>query len=237
MVNTKDVEQFRIISEAAISAGTRRIEAIAGTDNVNRYEARQIKSKIKQLGPKLNRLNQLIEDTGSGPDSLVYKALGDLQGLSLRTLTQREKEVLLAIKTLEKRIQKQSKGHAKDQLETLEKYVKPFSNTAYSIFCHKVDNVDLEGLRTLSEDLMGKYDNMIIIMGAEKENKGYFLVKLASAIVQNSVSAPAIIKQLTEIAGGGGGGRPDVAQAGGVDPNKIQDALVKIEEALQSILG
>jgi alanyl-tRNA synthetase len=91
----------------------------------------------------------------------------------------------------------------------------------------------MQGLKTIADNLVNTLKNSVIVLAGVKEDKGFFVVKIAAQTMKNhSLTANDLIKQLTNITGGNGGGRPDMAQAGGIEIAKIDQALQSLHDFL-----
>lgn len=99
----------------------------------------------------------------------------------------------------------------------------------------KVD-LDADGLRTLGDKLKEKLGTCIIVLGSSKEGKVVFVSMASKDAVQMGAHAGNIIREVAKIAGGGGGGRPDIAQAGGRDASKIEEALNKVFDIVETMI-
>ncbi|GFR35753.1 alanine--tRNA ligase [Thermobrachium celere] len=99
----------------------------------------------------------------------------------------------------------------------------------------KVD-LDADGLRTLGDRLKEKLGTCVIVLGSNKEGKVVFVSMASKDAVQKGAHAGNIIKEVAKVAGGGGGGRPDIAQAGGRDASKIDEALNKAFEIVETMI-
>ena len=101
------------------------------------------------------------------------------------------------------------------------------------VILDSVEDLDAEGLRKMGDNLAQKFDSGIVILASQLEDKVLFVAKITKDLVEQGYNAGDIIGQVARVAGGGGGGRPDMAQAGGSKVEKIDEALAKAEEIIK----
>ena len=185
VTNTGVIEAFKIVSESAVAAGTRRIEAVAGQENVILH------SDAKKL---------------------------------------REKEAAEAdanrakLKEQEKLRQRENEKRAQEEAQEIISELK-----SEQLLCRKFSGYELSLLRTLSDKLAQLNPDLLIVLASEFEGKGYFLAKVPKSANR---SADELVKRMTSVAGGGGGGKPEYAQAGGADVSKLDQALQEVRKIL-----
>lgn len=242
--NTREIEEFRIITETAISAGTRRIEAICGTENVRTYDNQLKNQAIEWLAARTDTIRQLLNDleSASSPDETAMTTKTalrmwlntDFNLLSLAALDTTKTQVLELIKTAEKLVNRLKNaqatsqvGHILDRIENLTPEVR--------IVSAFMPGFDMTMLRELSDTLVSSYQNLVMLLGGEADGKGSILVRVGSQVNKNTWKAPDIIKTITAITGGGGGGRPDMAQAGCPNPGSIAEALDSVKTQLKQV--
>jgi alanyl-tRNA synthetase len=100
----------------------------------------------------------------------------------------------------------------------------------------QVDDQDAEGLRMLMDSLRDKIPNAVLVLGSASDGKASLCVSVAKELTAR-IKAGDIVKQLAPIVGGGGGGKPDMAQAGGKDPGRLPDAISKAGDVIRTLLG
>ncbi|MFC1770611.1 alanine--tRNA ligase [Candidatus Margulisiibacteriota bacterium] len=232
--STGQIEEFKIISEAAISAGVRRIEAIAGRKNIESYLNRKKKVKIELIKSKEKQRQNLVEELSKFEVFVKELTSQDLLIKSFLELDIFEQAISLEIKNLDKiLLQLKNQESGKNIKELAGKSVR-LENCNAHLFAELIRDYDLSMLRNLADNLINASKNLIVVLGSEKDKKGYFLVKISKDVDIN-IDAPKILNKLNEIAGGKGGGRPDMAQAGGVNPKKIDAALSRIKTFIEEI--
>ena len=194
--NTANVGLFKLISEGGVAAGTRRIEAVTGTD-VMEY----IKNK-----------DALIEKT-----ALALKANNPLE------IDKKAEQLAGEAKELRRQIEAMNAKLAQGKLsEVLENKV---DIKGVSVICARVDGLSANDLRTLSDDIKAKTEGAAVVLASNIDGKITFLATATKAAVSAGIHSGMIIKEITKIAGGSGGGKPDMAQGGGKDASKIDEAL------------
>ncbi|MGG3131230.1 alanine--tRNA ligase [Bacillus pumilus] len=204
--NTAEIGLFKIASESGIGAGTRRIEAVTG------------KGAYEELNDQLAILEQAASELKSNTKD-VPKRIAVLQA-DLKE-AQRENESLLA---------KLSQAEAGSILEKVTEI------SGVKVLTEKVNAKDMNHLRTMVDDLKAKLGSAVIVLGAVQNGKVNISAGVTKDVIEKGLHAGKLVKQAAEICGGGGGGRPDMAQAGGKQPEKLEEALATVEESVKSVL-
>jgi len=104
------------------------------------------------------------------------------------------------------------------------------------VLTRKVDDLDAAALRELADSMKNAIGRGVVVLGAAADDKVQFVISVTSDLT-GRVHAGRLVKQLAPIVGGGGGGRPDFAQAGGRQPDKLDDLLAASREAITQLLG
>ncbi|MCD7904438.1 MAG: alanine--tRNA ligase [Clostridiales bacterium] len=205
--NSAAAGAFKILSESGIAAGVRRIEALTGYNTLAFY------SKRDQL-----------QETISG----MIKT-------NISNMSARISDILDESKQLKKEVDelktKLSSGKVSD-IENAKEVI-----NGISLICGKLENADMNGLRTTSDKLKDKNPDSVIILGGTAGGKVSFVVSCGEKAVKAGVKAGDIVKTAAVICGGGGGGRPNMAQAGGKDPSKTDEALKAAKNKVKEILS
>lgn len=204
--NTSQIGLFKIISESAVGAGLRRIEALTGKG------ARKV-----------------LEDKGQ----LLEEVAGILR-LPEAEIPRRIQVLLEEIKQQDKLLAQSEANKAKSQVEDLLQKVQKLNDIP--ILVSQVEARDMDTLRSMADMFRDKLQSGIVVLGSVMEEKVNFIVAVTKDLVARGAHAGNIIKEVAQIAGGGGGGRPDLAQAGGKKPAKIKDALQQVPEIIQKQL-
>lgn len=196
--NTAEIGSFYITSESSIAAGMRRIEAVTG---LGAYEyARN----------RLNIQNELSAHLQSSP----VEALAKVQGLeeALRTNQTELEQLRLRV----------AKAAFANQIDNLQDIL------GIPVLTANIPNVNADTLRELADEFRQKHQSGVIVLGTTVNDKPSFIAALTPDLIERGLKAGELIKRVASIVGGGGGGRPDMAQAGGKDPSKIAEALDQV---------
>lgn len=201
--NTSDLGIFKIVSESGVGAGVRRIEAVTSREA---YEL---------LHEEENRLKQIAQLVKSPQTKEVFNKVEQLQQQLKET--QKEAESLAA-------------KMASQQAGDIFKEVKEVQEVRY--IAQKVNVKDMNQLRQLADQWKQKQVSDVLVLGAAQEDKANLLVAMNQAANKKGLKAGELIKAIAPKINGGGGGRPDMAQAGGKNPAGLQDALQEVEKWL-----
>jgi len=204
--NTAEVGLFRIVSETAIASGVRRIVAVTSTG---------VLELLKSAEEKINEISDLVK---SNPNDVVHKV-----------------EILKdEIKSLENENDNLKRALAKTNLDDVIHESK-FEINGFNTIIAELDQVDSETLRELGDNLMNEYDDMFILLASNMDSKVTFLAKAHDSLVKKGIHCGNIVREVAKITGGGGGGRPNMAQAGGKDTSKTHEAIKKAKEIIASL--
>ncbi|MFS1517799.1 alanine--tRNA ligase [Bacillus sp. SCS-151] len=204
--NTSVIGLFKVISESGIGAGTRRIEAVTGQ---GAYQV--INEQVQLLHEAANKLKVNPKDVTSRIESLTSE---------LR-MVQRENESLSA-----------KLGNI--EASNLVNAVKDVNGV--SVLTSIVDAADMNNLRSMVDELKQNLGSAVVVLGAINDDKVNIVAGVTKDLIQKGYHAGKVVKEVATRCGGGGGGRPDMAQAGGKDPNKLESALNYVEEWVKSVL-
>lgn len=202
--NSSVIGLFKIISESGIGAGTRRIEAVTG-EAAYQQMTEQI-SILKEAGAKLKTNTK---DVSNRIDIL----LGEIKQL------QRENESLSA------KLGNIEAGSIAERAKEI---------NGVKVLTAKVQGVDMNNLRNMADELKQKLGSVILVIGSVNDDKGNIIAAVTNDLIEKGYHAGKLIKEVATRCGGGGGGRPDMAQAGCKDPNKLEEALGFVEEYVKS---
>ena len=200
--NTGKVGGFKIVSEAGIAAGVRRIEAITGS-NVVRYLA----------GKEL---------TISSVASALKSSEADL--------TRKAGQVMADIKSLENTIKSIKSDEISGSVDDIISSAKDIGGIR--LITKKYENTDVDQLRSISDAVKEKTDDVIMVFAAVNDGKVTFIVSVSEDLIGKGYHAGKLIKDIASAAGGGGGGKANMAQAGAKDPSKVEAAFAKAEELI-----
>ncbi|MDT3424995.1 alanyl-tRNA synthetase [Paenibacillus forsythiae] len=199
--NTSQIGIFKLVSESGIGSGVRRIEAVTG-----RYAYQHTESQLDVLKQAAALLKSSLPD--------VPKRIEALSG-QVRELA-RENESL----------QSKLSAAAAAELTSSVKTV----GSGVQVLTASVQASSMDALRSMADELKAKLPEAVIVLGAAMDDKVNFVVAVPQALVKQGYHAGKLVKEVAAVCGGGGGGRPDMAQAGGKDASKLAAALAKAEE-------
>ena len=202
--NTAQIGQFRIVSESGIAAGIRRIEAVTGE---RCYE--------------MNKADRNLIDEASA----ALKTPKD-------KIVERIDALHAEVKALEKELAEIEKAKAGSFADSAVSGAKDISGVKAVIAA--CDAADAAAMRDTADKIRDKLECGVVFLAANGGDKLLFTAMATKSAVDKGVHCGNIIKESAKVAGGGGGGRPDMAQAGGKDISKLNDALAKAEEVLAS---
>ncbi len=198
--NTSQIGLFKIVSESGIGSGIRRIEAVTG-----RYAYEYMDGQLNVLQQAATLLKSNVNDVPKRLDALQQQ---------LRDLS-RENDALKA------KLSKVEAGSLEDQVKQVGEV---------QLLAAQVNAQDMDTLRGIADQMKDKLASAVIVLGAVNQDKVNFVTSVTPDLVKKGYHAGKIIKEVATRCGGGGGGRPDMAQAGGKDPSKLTEALNSIEQ-------
>ena len=201
--NTAEVRLFKIVSESGVAAGVRRIEALTGN------------AVLKYYSDMEARLQEAAEIVKTAPAELTSK-LTHLMA-ELKTL-QSENE------SLKSKAAKDALGDVMDQVAEIK---------GVKLLATKVSGVDMNGLRDLGDQLKAKLGEGVIVLISDKDGKVNMVAMATDEAQKKGAHAGNLIKGIAALVGGGGGGRPGMAQAGGKNPAGIDDAIAESRKVLE----
>src|SRR6185503_16495215 len=193
---TGDIGLFAIVSEGGVAAGVRRIEAITGMGAFN--WARQQRSALQSI----------VHALQVNPDQAVD---------AIEKLQAEAKRLLRDVSQLKTKVAMGSGGEAADGDDTIQV-------AGVKLARRKVTDMDKDALRGLADSLKAKLKSGVVVIASENDGKVHIVVSVTPDLTQR-LKAGQIVKEIAPIVGGGGGGRPDFAEAGGKQPEKIEEML------------
>lgn len=204
--NTGVITTFKIVSEAGIAAGVRRIEALTG-DGVFGY--------YKEMEQKLAQIASLLKTTpAEAADKIAH-------------LQAEVKELHSENESLKAKLAQEAVGDVMNQ-------VKEIKGT--KLLAVSVADVDMNGLRDLGDQLKEKLGEGVVVLASVNSGKVNLLAMVTDSAMEGGAHAGNLVKGMAAVVGGGGGGRPNMAQAGGKNPEKVPEALEKAAELLEGQL-
>ena len=204
--NTAEITAFKIISESGVAAGVRRIEALTGS-NVFAY--------YKEVEEKLNAAAKVVKST---PANLLDR---------LESLMAEVKALASENESLKSKAAKDALGDVMDQVKEVK---------GVKVLATSVDGVDMNGLRDLGDQLKEKLGEGVVVIASSCDGKVHLIAMATDEAQKAGAHAGNLIKAIAGKVGGGGGGRPNMAQAGGKNPAGIPDAIAEVAVALEGMI-
>ena len=206
VANTASITAFKILSENGVAAGVRRIEALTG-DGVFAY--------YRGLEETLERAAKAVKAT---PNTLVEKCehlMAELKAVSSEN------------ESLKSKAAKDALGDVMDQVKEVK---------GMKLLAASVSGVDMNGLRDLGDQLKDKLGEGVVVLLSDADGKVNMVAMATDGAVKAGAHAGNLIKGIAALVGGGGGGRPNMAQAGGKNPAGIPDAIAEAAKVLEGQL-
>ncbi|MBQ8597510.1 MAG: alanine--tRNA ligase [Lachnospiraceae bacterium] len=201
--NTGDIAFFKILSESGVAAGVRRIEALTGANVMAYYKAMEE-----------NFLNA-VNAAKAAPATLVDK---------IQHMQAEIKAMSSEIESLKSKAAKEALGDVMDQVVEVK---------GVKLLAAKVPGVDMNGLRDLGDQLKAKLGEGVIVLISDADGKVNMVAMATDAAQKAGAHAGNLIKGIAGLVGGGGGGRPNMAQAGGKNPAGIDSAIAEAAKVLE----
>lgn len=205
--NTSNISAFKIVSESGVAAGVRRIEALTGAGLIAHF-------------------NQ-VEETLKEAASLLKVSPADV----VKRITALQEEVKTLSKENDKLKAKIAKAAAGDVTSEAEDV------NGIKVLVKALSGVDMNGMRDLGDEAKQKLGEAVILYATENDGKVNLMATATEGAIKKGAHAGNLIKEVASLVGGGGGGRPNMAQAGGKNPAGIPDALKKAKEVIISQIG
>ncbi len=204
--NTADITTFKIVSESGIAAGVRRIEALTG-DNVFAY--------YQQIEEELARAAKAAKTTPANLTEKIGHMMAEIKAL------QSENE------SLKSKAAKEALGDVMNQVAEVK---------GVKLLAASVDGVDMNGLRDLGDQLKAKLGEGVVVLASSMDGKVNLVAMATDEAMAKGAHAGNLIKGIAGLVGGGGGGRPNMAQAGGKNPAGVDEAIAKAAEVVENQL-
>ena len=205
--NTNEIQAFKIISETGIAAGVRRIEALTG-EHVFEY--------YRKLEKELSELSAILKTTPA-------------------EVTDRAKHLMTEVRELNSENASLKSKAAQDSLGDITSGVT--EKDGIKILCRKLDDIDMNGMRDIGDTLKNKLGECVIVLASVSGGKINLMATATEGAIKKGAHAGKLISEIARIVGGGGGGRPNMAQAGGKDPSKADEALARAQTLAEGQLG
>ena len=204
--NTGAIGSFKIVSESGVAAGVRRIEALTG-NGVTAY--------YKELEANMEKAAKLLK---ANPDKVTEK---------IEHLLAEMKALASENESMKSKLAKDALGDVMDQVVEVK---------GVKLLATSVAGVDMNGLRELGDQLKEKLGEGVVVLASDCDGKVNLIAMVTDDVMKKGAHAGNLIKGIAALVGGGGGGRPNMAQAGGKNPAGIADAIAKVAEVLEGQL-
>ncbi len=203
--NTSRIGLFKILSESGIGSGVRRIEAVTG-----RLAYMFLDSQLDLLKQAATQLKSNVHDVPK----------------RIEALNQQVRDLGRENESLQSKLSLIEAGQLTDQVETA---------GSTQLLATEVQAPSMDALRGLADELKGKLPEAVLVLGAAIDDKVNFVVVVPKSGIDRGLHAGKLVKEVAAICGGGGGGRPDMAQAGGKDASKLNEALEAARKHVASV--
>lgn len=205
--NTAKAGVFKIVGESSVAAGVRRIEAVVG------------KGLLKFLTDGQRLIGKTAEMLKTNPQDMLARAgqiMGDMQQMN-------------------KHLEQLSARIARMQLVELFNVTKNVKGV--NVVATKLEDTDMDALRVMGDEIKAQAPKMVAVLAAVNSGKINFLCVCGKDAVKLGANAGKIVKEVAKLCGGGGGGRPDSATAGGKDISMLETALEAVNNIVDAQLG
>ena len=202
--NTGTITAFKILSETGVASGVRRIEAVTDQGVFQYYH--QVEEELKEAA-------SMLKSTPAGMKKRIESLLSEVKALKSEN------------ESLKSKLAKDALGDVMDEVTEVE---------GVKLLATAVEDVDMNGLRELGDDLKAKLGEGVIVLASSKGGKVFLVAMVTDAAQKAGAHAGNLLKEIAGCVGGGGGGRPNMAQAGGKNPDGIPEAVKKVKEVLKN---
>ena len=204
VANTSSISSFKILSEAGIAAGVRRIEALTSDGLMAHYAETE------------KELHEAAAAAKTTPGALTAK---------IEAMLEEIKALHSENEKLKSKLAKEAMGDVMDQVQEVK---------GVKVLAVRADGVDMNGLRNLGDQLKEKLGEGVIVIASVLDGKVNLMATATDGAQKAGAHAGNLIKAIAGLVGGGGGGRPNMAQAGGKNPAGVDEALAKVAETVES---
>ena len=201
--NSGEIGMLLILSESGIASGVRRIEAVTGS---GAYRL------MKEYQGTIAETAALLK---TRPDRLIPRL----------------EEVMAESKDKDQQILKLKKDQMKDQQGDLLQHAEKVGNT--TIVITSLEGLSMDELRDMGDRIKDQAGSAAVLLASVNGGKVHLMATMTKDLVEKGLHAGKVVKEAATITGGGGGGRPDMAQAGGKNPEKLPEALEKAREMIK----
>jgi alanyl-tRNA synthetase len=202
--NTAQVGLFKIISESSVGAGLRRVEAITG------------QSVVEHMHELEDRMSEIAGNIGASPSEV----------------TAASQRLAATVKELQKQVDQLQAKDAVQRAEDMAQSAQTFAGV--NVVTGRVSGANIDVLSMLADNVAERLKSAIVVLSGVEDGKVMFVGKVTSDLVTKGFHAGNLVREVAKVAGGGGGGRPEFAQAGAKDPGMVDQALAKAVELVRS---
>ncbi|RST73906.1 alanine--tRNA ligase [Siminovitchia acidinfaciens] len=203
--NTAEIGLFKIIAESGIGAGVRRIEAVTG------------EHAFRFMNDQVHNLHIVAEKLKTKPAQAVER---------MDALLQELKELQRENESLTSKLAHVEAGSLIQKAKEIE---------GINVIASTVQGADMNTLRNMGDDLKQKLGSGIVVLGSAQNGKVNIIAGVTKDLMEKGYHAGKLVKEVASRCGGGGGGRPDMAQAGGKNPDQLESALSYVDEWIKSV--
>jgi alanyl-tRNA synthetase len=215
LAKTGDAEGFTIISEEAVAKGIRRVTALTGS------RAHQAEAHGQMLLSRADALKTAGDEHLATGIAELTIAMGDTPVPALMRA-----KLQVGIAELQKRAKAFDKQQSRAQSgQVIEQARKIADDADGNLIVAAIEGADGNTLRDAMDVIRQKCPDAALLLGAASDGKCAFIASVPKPLIEKGLKAGDWVREVAKVAGGGGGGRPDMAQAGGKDPSKLNDAL------------
>lgn len=205
VTNSGEIGLFKIISESGVAAGIRRIEAFTGLNAIKYVEEKE--KTLKEAAALLKTSEREILSKISSQLNEMKTKDKEIAELKSKLASGSEDEILNSIKEV----------------------------NGIKVVTGALSGVDANALRDLADKLRNKIESGVVVLGSNADEKVQFVAMATKDVIAKGIHCGKIIKEVASVAGGGGGGRPDMAQAGGKLPEKLEEAIGLVETIVANL--
>ena len=207
LVNTAQIGTFKIVSETGVASGVRRIEAVTGRGAIHYY---------KEIEKELNEVAKIVKAKKDGVAKKVENLLAESKEV------QRENDKLKA---------EMAKAEAENILDQVQEIA------GLKVLVAALPNMDMNGLRSMGDTFKDKLGEGVVVLASSQDDKVSLVAMATNGAVTAGIHCGNIIKVSAPVVNGGGGGRPNMAQAGGKDASKMNEALQTATDMIKEQLN
>jgi alanyl-tRNA synthetase len=208
---TGEIGLIKVLKEGSVSSGVRRVEAITGEGSLQHFRKdHQLENVVASLAGH--------SEAPTPADALKLE------------LDKRDAE----IKRLQRELDQARMKSASSSVGSASERVKDVRGV--KVLAHRVDNLERSQMRTLIDQLRDKLGSGVVVLGSASDGKVSLIVGVTKDLTSR-IQAGKVIKPVAEAVGGSGGGRPDMAEAGGKNPSALDSALEQVYNVVDSLLG